>query len=121
MAPQQTVPCSDCLDGLQLDRLEGEFGRLGSAGSRSAAVTQLITKEKEVQQSAVKLHSQQAQLGPQVKTLPAFGHTRVFQCRNFTVQFWTESTIFLQFRRLMPSLAARSELCRNRSQRLPAC
>ncbi len=88
---QLPVPCSVCLTGLQLDQLDREFGRLGSAGSRSAAVTQLITKEKEVQQSAVKLHSQQEQLGPQVKSFSGHGHTHGFQCRNFTVQPWTES------------------------------
>ena len=118
---QQTVTCSVCLVGLQLDQLEREFGRLGSAGSRSAAVTQLITKEKEVQQSAVKLHSQQEQLGPQVKTFLDMAIHMCFSAGALLCRFWTESTVFLKFRRRMPSLAARSELYRNRSQRLRAC
>ena len=94
-ALQQTAPCSVCLVSLQLDQLEREFGRLGSAGSRSAAVAQLITKEKEVQQSAVKLHSQQEQLGPQVKITPGRSHPHMFQCRTSTVHLWSDSKLLL--------------------------
>ena len=100
MAPMQPTPlhtsqlyligsaanCSDCLVGLQLDQLERDFGRLGSAGSRSAAVTQLITKEKEVQHSAVKLHAQQEQLGPQVSEYSWTVPSTCTQCKNSAVQ-----------------------------------